>query len=175
MGWTPNPEVIRWRTLVDKWGVRLSVPQSLIYAVIQMESGGRPKVVRREPAYLEKYVRGDPVWQKFSQENGVALEDIAASYGLMQLMFPTARGFGCRLPKDLFDPDLNIRYGTAYLRGALSKYGNNALMAIAHYNGGAGGAKALAEGRDTRATQYARLVDNLRRRYAEWNSGVNGV
>lgn len=171
MGWTPNPDVIRWRSVVDKWCVRLTVSQSLVLAVIQMESGGKVRISRREPAYLEKYVRNNPTWQKYSQETGVALEDIASSYGLMQLMFPTARGFGCRFPQDLFDPDLNIRYGTAYLKGALAKHGNNVLLALAHYNGGFGGAKAMMEGRKTRATRYAELTDNLRRHFAEWMRG----
>lgn len=172
MGWAPNPDVIKWRSIVDKWCMRLAVSQSLVLAVIQMESGGRVRIRRHEPGYLKKYIATNPTWLKYSQETGVTLEDIASSYGLMQIMFPTARGFGCRFPQDLFDPDLNIRYGTAYLKGALAKHGDNVLLTLAHYNGGLGGAKDMMQGKRTRATHYAELVDNLRRHYVEWMRGA---
>ena len=38
-------------------------------------------------------------------------------------------------PSDLFDPDLNIRYGTWYLRRLLDKYGSER-VALAAYNAG---------------------------------------
>lgn len=37
---------------------------------------------------------------------------------------------------DLADPDINIRYGTFYLRGLLDQYGDNEVAAIAAYNAG---------------------------------------
>jgi soluble lytic murein transglycosylase len=39
---------------------------------------------------------------------------------------------------DLADPDINIRYGTFYLRGLLDQYRNNEVAAIAAYNAGPG-------------------------------------
>jgi soluble lytic murein transglycosylase len=38
--------------------------------------------------------------------------------------------------EDLSDPDLNIRYGTFYLRHLLDKFDGNEVAAIAAYNGG---------------------------------------
>jgi soluble lytic murein transglycosylase len=38
--------------------------------------------------------------------------------------------------EDLSDPDLNIRYGTFYLRHLLDRFGGSEIAALAAYNGG---------------------------------------
>jgi soluble lytic murein transglycosylase len=67
----------------------------------------------------------------------------AGAIGLMQLRPETARGIAVRTGgsgfrvDDLYDPEINVRYGSWYLRHLLDKYGSER-EALAAYNGGQG-------------------------------------
>jgi soluble lytic murein transglycosylase len=67
----------------------------------------------------------------------------SGAIGLMQLMPGTARGIALRTGGhrfelgDLYDPEINVRYGSWYLRHLLDKYGSLE-EALAAYNGGQG-------------------------------------
>jgi peptidoglycan lytic transglycosylase len=69
-----------------------------------------------------------------------ALSDSGA-IGLMQLLPDTAKGIALRTGgtrfgvQDLYDPDINVRYGCWYLRHLIRKYGDEA-TALAAYNAG---------------------------------------
>jgi soluble lytic murein transglycosylase-like protein len=77
------------RALIDKWADHYEVPRDLVHAQVQRESGYRPEA------------RNGPY------------------YGLMQILPQTARTMGHRGPaEELLDPDVNLRYGVKYLRGA---------------------------------------------------------
>lgn len=66
----------------------------------------------------------------------------AGALGLMQLLPDTARGvassIGYRLGDNsqLFDPAVNIRLGSVYLRQLLDRFGGNPVLATAAYNAG---------------------------------------
>ena len=83
--------------------------------------------------------------------------------GLMQVLPETAAqiaretGGVAFVPGDLEDPEVNVRYGTYYLRTVLDQFGGDTVAAIAAYNAGAGAVQgwvdaAHAEGRDLRLT-----------------------
>jgi soluble lytic murein transglycosylase len=67
----------------------------------------------------------------------------AGAVGLMQLLPDTAKGIAARTGgssfevDDLYDPEINVRYGSWYLRHLLDKYGSED-GALAAYNGGQG-------------------------------------
>jgi len=64
--------------------------------------------------------------------------------GLMQLLPETAEGIAERTGgsqfrvSDLYDPEINVRYGAWYLRHLLDHYGGNEVLALAAYNAGMG-------------------------------------
>jgi soluble lytic murein transglycosylase len=70
----------------------------------------------------------------------------AGARGLMQITPATAKeierlsGGKTFTMRDLSDPELNIRYGTYYLRQLLNRYGGNEVAALAAYNAGPGNA-----------------------------------
>ena len=65
----------------------------------------------------------------------------AGAVGLMQVLPANARGIAQRtggsgfVERDLYDPELNVRYGAWYLRHLLDKYGDER-TALAAYNAG---------------------------------------
>jgi soluble lytic murein transglycosylase len=98
----------------------------------------------------------------------------SGAIGLMQLLPSTAEGIAARTGgtrfrvSDLYDPELNVRYGAWYLRHLLDKYGDER-TALAAYNAGQrnvdrwrarGGAIAFAETR-----HYVDRVEQLKRIY----------
>jgi soluble lytic murein transglycosylase len=68
----------------------------------------------------------------------------AGAKGLMQILPSTADDIAHKsggtgfVQGDLADPQINIAYGSFYLRYLLRRYGGNEILAIAAYNGGEG-------------------------------------
>src|SRR3954465_11361150 len=68
----------------------------------------------------------------------------AGAKGLMQLLPSTAHDIARKsggtafVPGDLANPQVNISYGSFYLRYLLQRYGGNEVLAIAAYNAGEG-------------------------------------
>lgn len=81
-------------------------------------------VIGRESAFVPTAKRGEP-----------QIGD--ASYGLMQLLYSTAKALGYTgTPEGLLDPATNIHYGTMLLAQNLSRTGGDEASAISAYNGG---------------------------------------
>jgi soluble lytic murein transglycosylase-like protein len=111
----------------------------LVEAVVLVESSGRASAYRYEPAYWRRYLEGKPAWK------GKNPRRVAASYGLMQVMFPTAveRGYHGE-PEELFVPSVGLEFGCRELARLLAWASGNTDQALAAYNGGQGGWRGRA-------------------------------
>ena len=102
-------------------------------------------------------------------------ESAAGAIGLMQLLPETAKGIAVRtgggrfVVADLYEPELNVRYGSWYLRALLDRYGDER-TALAAYHAGPGNVdrwRARGAGivfPETRA--YVERVLDVRKAYA---------
>ena len=118
----------------------------------------------------------------------------AGAKGLMQLTPDTAKfvehlsGGSTFQISDLSTPQVNIAYGTYYLRYLLDRYGDNEALALAAYNGGEGNVDhwvdaARQQGKalsidaipfgETRA--YVRAVQSAKRQYRDNYSSELGL
>ncbi|MBM3676296.1 MAG: lytic transglycosylase domain-containing protein [Actinobacteria bacterium] len=96
-------------------------------------------------------------------------ESAAGAIGLMQLLPDTARGIATRtggkgfVVRDLFDPEINVRYGSWYLRSLLQKYDDERL-ALAAYHAGQGNVDAwLGRGIGVQFPETRAYVDTVLR------------
>jgi soluble lytic murein transglycosylase len=91
----------------------------------------------------------------------------SGAIGLMQLLPETAKGIavhtgGTRFEVgDLYDPEINVRYGAFYLRRLLDKYGDTRL-ALAAYNAGQANVDAwIAAGEGIEFSETRKYVDSV--------------
>lgn len=111
------------------WYVRLRYPLSY-QAIVR----GHARNYSLDPALLAGVIYQESKFNAHARSSSGAV-------GLMQLLPSTAEGIavhtgGSRFRvADLDDPELNVRYGSWYLRHLLDKYGNEE-MALAAYNAG---------------------------------------
>lgn len=123
-----------YREEIAKAATKHAVDPDLVEAIVWQESSGVPSAYRFEPAYWERYCKEDP---KFADEEP---RRVAASYGLMQLMYPTAVELGYTgTPEGLFEIPVNLDLGCKLLAKLLHRYGGQRILALAAYNGGPGG------------------------------------
>ncbi len=103
----------KYLPMVQRAADRYNVPASLILAHMKAESSFDPTAYREEPALG------------------------TASYGLLQLLLPTAKSLDPRATPDaLFDPEYNVNLGTALMAKNLIRYGGNLSDEAASYNAG---------------------------------------
>lgn len=112
---------MKYKHLIDKWAEHWNFPygyRDLIPAMCEQESTWDPRAYR-----YEKH-----------------LDD--ASYGLMQILFNTAKwraernGERLENPEDLYNPDIGLKWGIEYLAYQMARYGNDFESAVEAYNRG---------------------------------------
>jgi soluble lytic murein transglycosylase len=139
------------------WYLRLRYP--LEYRAIVT---GHARNYRLEPALLAAVIYHE---SKFDPR----AESSSGAIGLMQLTPATAKGIAQRTGgsrfqlSDLYDPELNVRYGSWYLRHLLDRYDGDLRLALAAYNGGQGNVDRGVLFAETR--EYVKSVIATRERY----------
>ncbi len=84
----------------------------------------------------------------YAESRFVDQKSSAGALGLMQITPQTAKGIEAAsggttfVTSDLSDPDINISYGSFYLRHLLDRYDDNQVAALAAYNAGIGNVDA---------------------------------
>lgn len=153
--WIPET-VKRYEKIISEMGQKYDIDPNLIAIITTMESGGYPKA-----------------------KSGVGAE------GLMQVIPATAKDIAARYTKeprkkyDLYDPQTNIEFGTAYLAMLRDEYGtakqgpswdSTVELIAAAYNGGFVSANNLEQGKGIESTEtvvYSRDAFNMwRERHA---------
>jgi soluble lytic murein transglycosylase len=137
---------LRYEQIIDGHARNYHLDEALLAAVIYQESKFEPRA-----------------------------ESDSGAIGLMQLLPDTAKGIAVRTGgsrfrvDDLYDPELNVRYGCWYLRHLLDKYGDLEL-ALAAYNAGqhtVDGWRSRGVGIQFPETRsYVERVEELREIYA---------
>ncbi len=130
---------------------------------------GHARNYRLDPALLAAMIYQESRFRRRAESESGAL-------GLMQLLPTTAAGIAVRTGgtrfrvEDLYDPEINVRYGSWYLRHLLDKYDGSERKALAAYNAGQTTVdRWLAEGGEIRFSETRRYVDEVlenRRIYA---------
>jgi soluble lytic murein transglycosylase len=94
----------------------------------------------------------------------------AGAIGLMQLLPDTAKGIALRtggkrfVVSDLYDPEINVRYGAWYLRHLLDRYHQDERTALAAYHAGQANVdRWRAEGVGIQFPQTRYYVDKVER------------
>jgi soluble lytic murein transglycosylase len=117
------------RTGEPAWFERLRYP--LRYEQIVR---GHARNYRLDPALLAAVIYQESKFRADAKSSSGAI-------GLMQLRPDTAKGIAIRTggsrfqTSDLYNPEINVRYGSWYLRHLLTKYGDEK-TALAAYNAG---------------------------------------
>ena len=103
---------IKYSSYVKKYAATYALPVSLVYSVINVESG------------FDKNAKS-----------------AVGAVGLMQLLLSTASEIAVKLgetfnEQDLYNPEINIKYGCFYLNYLLNMFSGDVTNAVASYNAG---------------------------------------
>ena len=128
-----TPYTILIQQTADTYGL----DADLVEALVICESAGHADAFRFEPQYAHRYriATKYPKWP---------VRAIASSYGLMQIMGPTAFDLGFKgEPEELFLPTINLHWGGKYLKACFdwaatfkAPEADTVRGALCGYNGG---------------------------------------
>ena len=135
---------------------------------------GHARNYRIDPALLAAVIDVESKFRANAKSSSGAI-------GLMQLLPSTAHGIavhtgGSRFEtQDLYDPEINVRYGSWYLRHLLDKYDDDERTALAAYNAGQYNVdrwRASGSGiRFSETRAYVARVEDLKQIYRDvWGS-----
>jgi soluble lytic murein transglycosylase len=137
------------------WYERLRYPLSYQNIVV-----GHARNYDLDPALLAAVIYRESKFDASARSSSGAI-------GLMQLLPTTARGIALHTGgtkfrvSDLYDPEINVRYGAFYLRRLLTKYGDTRL-ALAAYNAGQANVDSwIAEGKGIQFPETRHYVDTV--------------
>jgi peptidoglycan lytic transglycosylase len=121
---------------------------------------GHARNYRLDPALLAAVIYQESKFQSDAKSDSGAI-------GLMQLQPATAKGIAIRTggsrfqTSDLYNPEINVRYGSWYLRHLLDKY-DDERTALAAYNAGQRNVdKWRAEGKEIQFSETRAYVDKV--------------
>ena len=120
-----------YRGLIQSFANQYRLDPNLVEAVVIAESNGCTDAFRYEPEFYQRYLKDNPEYR------GMLPRRVSSSYGLMQVMYSTAREHGFRdLPEVLFQPNVGLQYGCLHLAKVIQQANGNVREALARYNGG---------------------------------------
>jgi soluble lytic murein transglycosylase-like protein len=119
-------DTVKWRPIIKKVSPT-GVPDRLVEAIIWVESRGNPNIIGTD-----------------------------GEIGLMQILPSTARQMGVNNPASLYNPEINIKTGSGYLKWQYGRYGKTEDV-VAAYN--AGSVKRRADGRYINQGYVNRVMD----------------
>lgn len=128
-------------TLIEAAARTHGLPVGLVSAVVEVESGGDACAFRYEPAFFERYIRGNPAVRGV-RPCSLETERMgqATSWGLMQVMGATARGLGYpgAFLSGLTRPEVGLEYGCRLLAKLAKRHkaGHGWPGVVAAYNAG---------------------------------------
>lgn len=151
-----------YRPLITEAAKAQGLEPVVVEAVVAQESSYQANAYRFEPAFWARYLAYHDDYKDRLPAR------VSASYGLMQIMYPTARELDPRLedPEVLFVPAVNLRLGCvllAKLAAWAATERDEALhlrRVLGAYNGGRGNWHAIAPQRY--AAEVIARVESLR-------------
>jgi soluble lytic murein transglycosylase-like protein len=124
-------------TLAKEHAGRYELDPCLVCAVVEQESGWNPYAIRVERRFWQQY--GETYRQRHPDLLWLRYPDLfAASYGLMQVMYPVAveYGFRGRFPTELCDARESLNIGCKILRSKIETANDGVEAALLRWNGG---------------------------------------